>query len=383
MKPEKKRQSAATSPSQFEFRFERAPDYAHLERIWSDLEDRASPSFFTSWTWVGCQFETRFPEPYLLQMFDGNERIGVALFNRRRGLFRFPTFYLGASGLANNDLIFVEHNGPLLTQATPELTSDLFRHLMGFVHQRPLGALVECPGTAEHVYRGAQTAGATFDVVERFAPYRDLIALRTKGTDFVSTLSANSRYQLRRSQRSYERSGSLRVDRAESESEAFEFFRSLVLLHQARWRRRGRIGAFSPQTVSFHLALIARGLPRGEVDLLRISAGPRILGYLLNFVKNRTVHNYQGGFDYDGAAVHEKPGLTSHHIAIQYYLQNQHVDRYDFLAGEDRYKQTLSDKFMPLVWFRLAQASPSFVTLSYRAKARMRRSGLLYLFGFD
>lgn len=381
MRPEAKHKGAAASPGRFEFRFGPAPAYGHLEKIWSDLEHRASPSFFTSWTWVGCEFEARFSEPYLLRVSDGEELVGLALFNRHRRLFRFPTFYLGASGQAESDSVFVEHNGPLLVRPTPEMTSDVFRHLLGFIARGRLGALVECPGAAEHVYQGAQAAGATFNVVERIAPYRDLVALRMQGGELVSTLSANSRYQLRRSQRSYEQSGTLRVERAQSETEAFEFLRSLVVLHQARWRRRGRIGAFSPNTMPFHMALVARGMPRGEIDLLRISAGERVLGYLFNFIKSNVVHNYQCGFDYDNAAAHEKPGLTSHLMAIQYYLHRGQIERYDFLAGEDRYKRTLSDKFVPLVWFQLAVSSASLATLSYRAKARIRESGLLSLLG--
>lgn len=381
MGPVQKRRRTEASPGQLGFLFGPAPDYAHLERLWSDLESRAAPSFFTSWTWVGCEFETRFPEPYLLQVVDGEELVALALFNRRRALLRFPTFHLGASGLADADSVFVEHNGPLLARLTPEITPEIFRQLVQSIDQGWLGCLVDCPGVSEHVYRAAQAAGLAFNVIQRNAPYRDLAALRMSGGEFLSALSANSRYQLRRSQRSYERSGSLRVDRAQSETEAHEFLQSLILLHETHWQQRGSTGAFSAKATQFHMALIARAMPRGEIDLLRISAGKRTLGYLLNFVKNNVVHNYQSGFDYEDATAHEKPGLTSHHMAIQYYLNGGQVDRYDFLAGEDRYKFTLSDKFVSLIWFRLAASSPSLVAASYRAMAKLQISGVGSLFG--
>jgi len=81
-------------------------------------------------------------------------------------------------------------------------------------------------------------------------------------------------------------------------------------------------------------------LPQGGVELLRIAAGARVLGYLYHFRRDGRVLAYQSGFDYAGAGPHEKPGLTCHALSIARALaMGERV--YDMLAGAERYKQSL------------------------------------------
>ena len=360
---------ASHSPDGLAIRFGPAPDRALLEQRWRALERHGAASFFTSWTWVGCQFAARFPDPYLLEISAGGAICGLALLNCRRTPLGFRSYHLGASGRSESDAIFVEHNGPLLGDAPAGAVTAAMGHLLEMIDNGWIGSVVDCPGVGMELRRAAEASGRIFDVVERSAPYRDLAALRRAGGDLLAALSANSRYQLRRSRRSYERSGPLRVDPAESEAQAMDFFRALVQLHRARWRGRGRQGAFTDRTIRFHEELVERGLARGEVELLRIGAGERLLGYLLNFVGSGVVHNYQSGFNYADAGAHEKPGLTSHHAAIDHYLRRPQLRRYDFLAGADRYKRSLSDESVPLSWFRLTARTPSLAAALYRARA--------------
>ena len=61
------------------------------------------------------------------------------------------------------------------------------------------------------------------------------------------------------------------------------------------------------------------------------------------------VFAYQSGFDYAAAGPHQKPGLTSHYLAIESY-RRQGYRRYDFLAGADRYKTSHSNAVAMLHW---------------------------------
>ena len=66
------------------------------------------------------------------------------------------------------------------------------------------------------------------------------------------------------------------------------FLEALVRLHQITWTGRGKLGAFANSTfMRFHRELITRGIPRGEIDLLRIDAGEQTVGFLYNFVFRR------------------------------------------------------------------------------------------------
>ncbi len=67
------------------------------------------------------------------------------------------------------------------------------------------------------------------------------------------------------------------------------------------------------------------------------------------------VSAYQSGFAYALANSHRKPGLTCHASAIEMYLA-EGVQKYDFLAGGDRYKLTLANAQAKRYWLRITPA---------------------------
>ncbi len=191
---------------------------------------------------------------------------------------------------------------------------------------------------------------------------------------FLDDRSANTRQQLRRSDRAYAEMGPLLLERAAAVEHAHAFLKALEALHQASWTTRGQPGAFaSPFFSRFHWALIARGWPRGEIDLFRITAGAQIVGFLYNFRYQGRSLAYQSGFDYAIAGKHGKPGLTCHHQAIR-FTQAWGGERYEFLAGDDRYKRSLSDEAGVLQWIEVDDWYAPRV-LARRGRDFLRRRG--------
>ncbi len=145
-----------------------------------------------------------------------------------------------------------------------------------------------------------------------------------------------------------------RCSRAATVEAALGYLAELIKLHELTWTARGKPGAFAtPAVRRFHQALIAHGVPRGEVDLLRVAAGSTLVGYLMNFHHRGVVSAYQSGFNYSGAGPHQKPGLTCHYLAIEAY-RAAGVREYDFLAGADRYKLSLANAQRWLHWLSIA-----------------------------
>jgi CelD/BcsL family acetyltransferase involved in cellulose biosynthesis len=135
----------------------------------------------------------------------------------------------------------------------------------------------------------------------------------------------------------------LAIERAETTPQALAWFGRLVALHQSRWTGRGAPGAFADRRIrDFHAALIAVGLPRGEIDMLRISAGPREVGMLYQFRHGGRILSYQSGFTAEADA-RLKPGLVCHTLAIR-RASAENAIAYDFMAGAQRYKTTLAAK---------------------------------------
>jgi len=318
--------------------------FAELGRTWRAFEaETPGLSFFQSWTWVGCLAEERYDDPVLLRAEADGRLLGMALFNRRGG--RLCLAEAGEPGL---DAPFVEHNAPLLAVgAGPEVLAAL------------LGAAWRVPGVRRLVLSGAPPAvvdaakGVLLRRQERQAPFVDLDAVRAAGGDWLPMLSANTRYQLRRSARRYAERGPLALARAKTSVEALAWLDALVALHGKTWRARGLPGAFAtPYLLRFHQALVLRALARDELDLLRITAGGEVVGYLYNFRMHGRVYAYQSGLDHASAGPHEKPGLTCHAMAIERALrEGERI--YDFLGGADRYKVSFASACAPLLWVEM------------------------------
>jgi CelD/BcsL family acetyltransferase involved in cellulose biosynthesis len=293
-----------------EIDFQRVADEAGLAARWRALEAESDGGFFRGWTYVGTLFR-QMNAPYLLSVW---------------------RFSLHETGMADWDRLYVEHNGLLLRRGSealvPAALGEALRH----------GSLI-LSGVDDLHKQAAMAAGLATVRSTQFAPALDLEALNGTGKPFLDTLSANARSQIRRAMRLY--GPGLTVQRARCVEDALAFFQKLVALHQAAWRARGRAGAFAGQRIQdFHAALIRAGVPRGEVALLRVSAGERDIGFLYNFQHSGRVLSYQSGLATDADA-RLKPGLVCHALAIE-QARADGFAVYDLLAGVQRYKLTLA-----------------------------------------
>ncbi len=317
-------------------------DFAALGAQWRALEERADPSFFQSWTWTGCLAEERFPDPILAEAYDGGQIVGLGLFNRRRGFGR-DVAYLGDTGGSPWDRLAVEHNGPLVARGRADAAAAILHAVL-----RRADAIL--PG---------------MDAAEPGLPYKSQPApFAIADAAYLDRRSANTRQQIRRSDRAY---GTPAILRAETEAEAHAWLDEMAVLHQATWIARGVPGSFAdPSFGRFHHALIDRGLPRGEIDLWRIAAEAGPVGILYNFRLRGRASAYQSGFAYDPTDARRKPGLTCHRLAIEASARDG-VAVYDFLAGDDRYKRSLADGAQTMHWL-LAGPWWSPQILAHRAR---------------
>jgi CelD/BcsL family acetyltransferase involved in cellulose biosynthesis len=249
----------------------------------------------------------------------------------RRRLLVAEALHLHATGDAAIDVIAIEHNGILADRAFADAPQAMLRHLLtnGGDWEE-----LHCPGVALEF---AQDVEGREIRAEAGSALVDLAALRMAGKPYLEQLSANTRQQVRRAMRGY---GEIALDVARTAETANAYLDALATLHQAYWTARGKPGAFaSPFFGRFHRALIERHFAAGLVELVRVTAGGPPIGYLYNFLWRGGVDAYQSGFAYAEDA-RLKPGLVSHALCIERHLAAGAV-RYDFLAGDARYKLSL------------------------------------------
>ena len=273
--------------------------------------------------------------------------MGLVVANRAFRLRFLPLrcLHVHATGDRLHDDITIEHNGLLVTRdgaehiqqamlsfiCSPQLGWDQV-HLPGLSSVPPLADFVALNVALRHESETGYSV--------------DLAGIRGRGTDYLGQLSRNTRSQIRRSIKTYAALGPVEVTAARDAQEALLFLGRLKAFHQRTWTARGAAGAFAnPLFEAFHVQLIDRGFPCGQVQLLRIHAGEHDIGYLYNFVYKSRVSCYQSGFNYELVEKNSRPGLVSHALAIQ-HCADLGNDVYDFLAGDARYKgQLASDTY--------------------------------------
>lgn len=359
-------------------------DMVAIEAHWADLEPRADPSFFIAWGWVASWLRSIPPDavPDLLWIREDGRLVGTALLGRarvaRRKVFHSDALFLQQCGRPQFDQpLTIEHNG---------LLADRTRRRD--VHHVLLAHLVEeVPGWDELILSGIQKDDPFVELAPQFnlttivtkrspSPFVDLNAVRNTGGSLLDSLSPNTRYQVRRSMRHYEKLGPLETKAARDPAEGLEFMEEMKILHQAYWTRRGQPGSFAtPFFEKFHRTLVKERIHRHEIQLLKVTAGPKTIGYLYNFVKGRTVSAYQSGFWY-AEDPKLKPGLVSHALAVQHALDNG-AERYDFLAGDSQYKRSLSNASNELVWLTLQKRRLRFLVENKLRAAKHRAEPVL------
>jgi len=347
-----------------EFRREALPPLVVLEREWRTLEAAATPSFFTSWQWIGTLLAV-VPvahRPQLLRGVAQGETVALALLGageirRRYGLVRSRALYLNETGDPRFDSVTIEHNSILAkTGREAAVLDSAIAWFVGLNAEADelhfSGSVLRLPETMVE----GRGLGRSETILPSYSV--DLGLLSPSAGELYPVLSTNARQQLRRALRHFERWGPLHLSAAETPAEALGFFAELKALHCASWQRRGKAHAFSGGFFEpFHRLLIERSHTEGGTQLLRASAGDRAIGYLYNFRLGSRIYAYQSGFA--DADRRERPGVVTHALAIRHAFRSG-ARVYDLMAGHNRLKESLATRCEPMMWQVVQQPRLAF-----------------------
>ena len=351
--------STRKAPSEsVRFTLESVDDISTAEELWRTFDASEGHSFFVSWTWLGTWLRLVPSDfkPVLLRAEKGGETVAAAFLIRRRerrviGTVRQLCF--NSTGEKAFDCVTVEYNG---FSGPGSFDPDLWPAFLGWFAANPQNDELIVPGVAAES-RYVPSSSRVLESKRNVSAFQvtELAAIAESGIE--SLLSRNSRQQLRRSMRDYLEAGPLRIDEARDVDTAQAYFSALRNLHIRSWTDRGKSHAFRhPFFEKFHRALIATGVHDGSVQLLRVTAGDQVIGYLYNFRRGKHVYAYQSGFDARNAF---RPGYVCHALAIEYNAAKG-VEIYDFLAGENRLKQSFANSSYVMSWCSYRQRKLRF-----------------------
>jgi len=148
----------------------------------------------------------------------------------------------------------------------------------------------------------------------------------------LAALSPNQRAGIKRKFRRLRELDGFEIDIASDEASRVQLFRDMVELHNASWQRRGKPGVFTNDRFrGFHDELSAKLLLNGDLLLLGVRVGAKMVAVIYGICDQRSCRYYQSGTDltaYPGLSV----GILSHFLAADASAQ----------AGRDTYDLLLS-----------------------------------------
>ncbi len=364
-----------TSIGAFDVRIERFEGTEDLHSKWTVLEKRCQRPFFLSWPWIDTWLTKQAIDPWIVNIEQNGETVGLGFFCEaqevRHKILSSKQLCLNSTGDSEKDSITIEFN--------TFIAADGYE---GHVWRAALNALrnVDHPkwdeiivrGATEDLYESLSDCGYPLHLRARAGSAKvDLKKLRENDVcdveGFISTLSKNTRSQIRRSIRLYEERGAIELERASSATEAWQFLQEGAPHHSKRWEEKGGGKAFEREEyVNFHKTMIDKYYGDGVLEVIRINTGSDPMAWIYNFIDRDHVYFYLGAlvFEEDNRL---KPGLVAHSYCVADHLKRgSHV--YDFMGGENRYKTSLGEPGPTIVSFALQRPS-----LILRAEGAVRR----------
>ena len=323
-----------------------------LEADWCALYAQSDANFFLSWEWIGSWLSSvsQHADLLLISATLDNELVGLGIVCRKQtfALRVIPqqSLLLHKTGEHHLDQSWIEYNDFLLHKTH-----------QAAVRMAMAQALLDTQKWQDIVVGASESKaftpfkllGLQQKTIWQSHSYQvDLDWLRTRNTAYLETLSKNTRYQIRRSLRAYGVFGEVNITRANSVSQALGWFTLAGPLHIKRWQKTKVGSGFINQNfVDFHHELIRNSFEQGKIDILQIKAGEHLICYLYNFIQDDEVKFYLSANNFSENDKTLKPGLVSHYLAIEYYL-NKGMRTYDFMAGESQYKRSLASSAVPI-----------------------------------
>lgn len=310
---------------------------------WRQFEVSAAAEFFQTWAWVGS----------ILNCLRGTLAVKGVLVEARAQPVLMCLFYADAEerewsalepGTSETFALCSEYNLPLLAAGLTEDESRAF--VLAMVGAFPPSAVLRFGAVPTAWGELLRACGTRVEVWRsRIAPVLDF----GKGQANPPSARGETARRLRLSVRLY---SPVAVEHASSAADRTAMLAELIELHGRYWRSRGKLGVFHEQSMrGFHTHLVSRDEADKSIALFRVRAGLQTIAILYGFRHRNRFYAYQSGFHYDHDN-RKRPGLLAHTLFAS-YLAEVGAASYNLLAGDFRYKRSLTNSHEQLDWLRV------------------------------
>lgn len=330
-----------------------------LKTIWLQLETKNSVPFFLTWHWISCWIKTYNPNLICISASFQNKIVAIGLFTnsleKRHKIIHSEQLRLHQMGNILMDQIWMEYNDFICEKEHQIDAVNACLHILQLkeIFWDEIIISMMSHSRAENI-----TASQAFSKIEYYKPAYavNLSEIRNSGQEYLQLLTKNTRYQVRRSIRLYEKKyGVLKLSQAKHKEEALEFFLEAGKLHVQRWEDSG---FKNKEFIQFHKNLILDSFEDNTINLLKLTANKETIAIMYYHLIAGTVYFYLHGLNYEDDKK-LKPGLVAHALATEFYIQ-QGMDKYDYMGGYSQYKIQLASRTEDLATVIIQRPRPRF-----------------------
>lgn len=335
-------------------------EFDKLQELWLSVQrNQKNLPFFLTWSWISCWIKTYAPEIVVVSAKWSNKTVAIGLFtcsvDYRHGFISSRQYRLHQMGDPLLDQIWMEYNDFIcIDKYRVSAVNACFRALQK--SENDWDEIVLSMISASRAGNIQKAISGSHVLLTNPCYAKNLENIKGENPQYLATLNSNTRYQIRRSIRLYQKlHGEIKYRFAQNIEEALALFHEAGDYHVLRWEDSG---FKNKQFISFHENLIKKSIDNNSVDLMKITSGDTTVAILYFHLVGRDVYFYLQGINYESNKK-LKPGLVAHSLAAQYYL-DKGMRKYDFMGGYSQYKCQLSNPAEDLVTLCIQKPSVVF-----------------------
>ena len=317
-------------------------DLDTLAADWLTLEKQGNRSFFLTWAWIGNWLKTFTGKYYLLKATSDKQTVGLSIIVKtKRKVFGFipvEQWWLNRTGEQCFDQCWIEENDFLLAEAKQE---QIRAALLAFIKA----------DNSWHELNVGMASRSTLDsfsvVSAKHRVLLDDIGYAVNYADFNDSaddsyqqhvLSRNTRQKLRQSEKLLKQAGQLSFKVFSTNDEKKQHLSQIAQLHIQRWQNTATPSGFVNQ---YFQQMLEKVIAQAEAEFLCLFLNDKPVAYLVNFIYQEKVYFYLSALaELSNNKI--KLGMLLQQKAIEHY-QALGLKQYDFLAGDARYKKSLTN----------------------------------------
>ncbi len=341
-------------------------DFDNLESKWNRLSEQTNGSIFQTFDWnrTWWKYFGDYGKLQIFVLYDEDEVVGIApLFIDKYSLFGLFSFtwlrMIGSNVRKTQEGTLMGTNAYsdyLQFVILDEYEASFYEHLMGFIKNETffdaliLEEIPEKSSTLAILENDFSSLG--FNVEIKNESKTSLIVPRGKGWEgYLKNLTTKERRNVRKSLRNIDGSSNdeVRVMKLDNNHDDFDLYlKHFVELHTDQWNRDGFPGTFLQKSMkNFFLETCGKLIEKKFIRIYTIlptdSTGIEnsvAMAIVISY-KNR-LYLQHGGMDMSSPLLSIGPGMLLNATLIKEAIKEDLT--FDFLRGEEKYKERLANK---------------------------------------